>query len=77
MKRFVRVMDGLRSNAGGFEYKLDEVNESNVDTIITEFGDYSCNKDFSYDKLGEKSKEVYDLLKSKQSLPCFFISFFL
>ena len=23
---FVRVMDGLKSNAGGFEYKLDEVN---------------------------------------------------
>ena len=26
MKKYVRVMDGLKSNAGGFEYKLDEVN---------------------------------------------------
>ena len=26
MKKFVRVMDGLKSNAGGFNYKLDEVN---------------------------------------------------
>ena len=26
MQKFVRVMDGLKSNAGGFEYKLDEVN---------------------------------------------------
>ena len=26
MSIFVRVMDGLKSNAGGFEYKLDEVN---------------------------------------------------
>lgn len=26
MKKFVRVMDGLKSNAGGFEYKLDEIN---------------------------------------------------
>ena len=26
MSKFVRVMDGLKSNAGGFEYKLDEVN---------------------------------------------------
>ena len=26
MSKYVRVMDGLKSNAGGFEYKLDEVN---------------------------------------------------
>ncbi len=26
MSKFVRVMDGLKSNAGGFVYKLDEVN---------------------------------------------------
>ncbi len=26
MPKYVRVMDGLTSNAGGFEYKLDEVN---------------------------------------------------
>lgn len=25
-KKFVRVMDGLKSNAGGFNYKLDELN---------------------------------------------------
>ena len=29
MEKFVRVMDGAKSNAGGFEYKLDEVNISN------------------------------------------------
>lgn len=28
MNKFVRVMDGLKSNAGGFNYKLDEVNIS-------------------------------------------------
>lgn len=28
MCKYVRVMDGLKSNAGGFEYKLDEVNVS-------------------------------------------------
>ncbi len=28
MNKFVRVMDGLKSNAGGFEYKLDEINIS-------------------------------------------------
>ena len=26
MSKYVKVMDGLKSNAGGFEYKLDEVN---------------------------------------------------
>ena len=29
-KKYVRVMDGLKSNAGGFEYKLDEINIANV-----------------------------------------------
>lgn len=28
MKKFVRVMDGIKSNAGGFEYNLDEINIS-------------------------------------------------
>ena len=27
--KYVRVMDGLKSNAGGFEYKLDEINTAN------------------------------------------------
>lgn len=26
MVKYVRVMDGLKSNAGGFEYKIDEIN---------------------------------------------------
>lgn len=29
-KKYVRVMDGLKSNAGGFEYKLDEINIANI-----------------------------------------------
>mgnify|MGYP003205479399 CR=1 FL=1 len=29
-KKYVRVMDGLKSNAGGFEYKLNEINTANV-----------------------------------------------
>ena len=28
MNKYVRVMDGLKSNAGEFEYKLDEINIS-------------------------------------------------
>lgn len=28
MNKYVRVMDGLKSNAGGFEYKLNEINVS-------------------------------------------------
>ncbi len=30
MSKYVKVMDGLRSNAGGFEYKLDEINIANI-----------------------------------------------
>ena len=30
MNKYVRVMDGLKSNAGGFEYKLNEINISNL-----------------------------------------------
>lgn len=26
MKKYVRVMDGTKSNAGGFEYKIDQIN---------------------------------------------------
>ena len=29
MEKYVRVMDGTKSNAGNFEYKLDEINVSN------------------------------------------------
>lgn len=29
MNKYVRVMDGARNNAGGFEYKLDEANIAN------------------------------------------------
>lgn len=29
MEKYVRVMDGTKSNAGGFEYKLDKINISN------------------------------------------------
>lgn len=28
IRKYVRVMDGIKSNAGGFEYKLDEINYS-------------------------------------------------
>ena len=30
MKKYVRVMDGIKSNAGGFKYKLDEINISDI-----------------------------------------------
>ena len=28
MKKYMRIMDGQKSNAGGFEYKLDLINET-------------------------------------------------
>ena len=35
MTKYVRVMDGLKSNAGGFDYKLDEVNVSDKQDTTT------------------------------------------
>jgi hypothetical protein len=29
LTKYVRVMDGVKSNAGGFDYKIDEVNIAN------------------------------------------------
>ena len=30
MTKYVRVMDGIKSNQGGFEFKIDEVNIANT-----------------------------------------------
>ena len=40
----------------------NHVNKENVDLYLTEFGNYGCNGDFSYEKLGNDAKELYDIL---------------
>lgn len=45
----------------------DRVNLANVDDIINEFEKYAGNGKFEYDKLGEKNKVIYDILKEIQN----------
>lgn len=40
------------------------VTQENVQVFLTEYGNYACNGDFDYDKLGENAKNIYDLLKN-------------
>jgi hypothetical protein len=40
----------------------DRVNKDNIDIYLNEFGNYGCNGDFSYDKLGDEAKKIYDML---------------
>lgn len=44
----------------------DRVNFKNIDCYIKEFENYNAKNGFNYDKLGEKSKEIYDTLKEIQ-----------
>lgn len=45
----------------------EHVNEENVDLYLSEFGNYGCNGEFSYEKLGDDARELYDILKEIQS----------
>lgn len=38
------------------------VTKENVDLYLNEFVNYGCNGDFSYEKLGNDAKELYDIL---------------
>lgn len=44
----------------------DHVNFQNIDNIIQEFEDYVSDYNFSYNQLGVKEKEIYNLLKDIQ-----------
>lgn len=45
----------------------DRVNKQNVDEIITEFTNYAGKGNFSYEKAGDQTREIYDILKEIQS----------
>ena len=66
MNKYVRVMDGLKSNAGEFEYKLDEINISNIwDTSTLEpekMGGFNfCTEDKILRWL-HKGDTIYDVI---------------
>ena len=54
MIKYVRVMDGVKSNANGFEYKVDE--------ILEMFVNYAGEENLAY----ESTKVIYNMLKGIQ-----------
>ena len=40
----------------------NRVNKDNVEIYLNEFGNYGCNGDFNYDKLGDDAKKLYDMM---------------
>ena len=42
MEKYMRIMDGQKSNAGGFEYKLDLINEAEVIALSTTLATNAC-----------------------------------
>ena len=66
MNKYVRVMDGLKSNAGGFEYKLDEVNVANnwnpkADTP-EEFGGFNFGTEDKILRWLHRGDTIYDVI---------------
>ena len=66
MNKYVRVMDGLKSNAGGFEYKLDEVNVANnwnskADTP-EEFGGFNFGTEDKILRWLHRGDTIYDVV---------------
>ena len=45
----------------------DMVNKHNVDEILTEFTNYAGDGNFSYEKAGAQTREIYDILKEIQN----------
>ncbi len=66
MTKFVRVMDGLKSNAGGFEYKLDEINISekwDTSTIDPELmGGFNFSTEDKILRWTHRGNTIYDVI---------------
>ncbi|MBQ8535343.1 MAG: hypothetical protein IJ463_06630 [Bacilli bacterium] len=71
MKKFVRVMDGLKSNAGGFEYKLDEINISNKWDTSTrnpeEMGGFNFGTEDKILRWLHRGDTIYDVIIPKDA----------
>ena len=65
-KKYVRVMDGLKSNAGGFEYKLNEVNvanEWNPNTLNSkEMGGFNFSTEDKILRWLHRGDTIYDVM---------------
>ena len=68
--KYVRVMDGLKSNASGFEYKIDEVNIAanwNPEALNPEdFGGFNFGTEDKILRWLHRGDTIYDVI-----IPCF------
>ena len=65
MTKYVRVMDGLKSNAGNFEYKLNEINIANYWNPKADnpkdFGGFNYCKEDSIVRWLHRGNVIYDV----------------
>ena len=66
MTKYVRVMDGLKSNAGGFEYKLDEVNVATLwnpkETEPDKMGGFNFSTEDKILRWLHRGDTIYDVI---------------
>ena len=66
MIKYVRVMDGLKSNAGGFEYKLDSINVAkkwNPNSLNPkEMGGFNFNTEDKILRWLHRGDTIYDVV---------------
>lgn len=66
MTKYVRVMDGLKSNAGGFEFKLDEINiveKWNPATLdLEEMGGFNFSTEDKILRWLHRGDTIYDVI---------------
>lgn len=69
--KFVRVMDGLKSNAGGFNYKLDEINISekwDTSTLYPEkMGGFNFGTEDKILRWLHRGDTIYDVIIPKDA----------
>lgn len=70
-KRFVRVMDGLKSNAGSFEYKLNHINETKKWNPKAkdpkDFGGFNFRTEDKILRWLHRGDTIYDVIISSES----------
>ena len=69
--KYVRVMDGLKSNAGGFEYKLDEVNVASLwnpkETEPEKMGGFNFSTEDKILRWLHRGDTIYDVIIPKDA----------
>ena len=71
MTKYVRVMDGIKSNQGGFEYKIDEVNIANTwnpnASDSKEMGGFNFSSEDKILRWLHRGDTIYDVIIPKDA----------